>query len=92
MANSLVFHIMLKKGSEVPKFSVQLKFIGAGSNTKHLGLSRSYLPHPNSKSCATFFMDFLFFKEYFVKFSNFFLNRLDRSPKFQFSSSSLELV
>ena len=72
MANSLVVHIMLKKESEVLKVSVQPKFIGAGSNTEHLGLSQSYLPHPNSKSCTVFFMDSLFFKEYYFKFSNFF--------------------
>ena len=67
MANSLVVHIMLKKGSEVPKVSIQPKFIRAGSNMEHLGLSQSYLPHPNSESCTIFFMDSLFFKEYYVK-------------------------
>ena len=72
MANSLVVHIMLKKESEVLKVSVQPKFIGAGSNTEHLGLSQSYLSHPNSESCTVFFMDSLFFKEYYFKFSNFF--------------------
>ena len=72
MANSLVVHIMLKEGSEVPKVSVQPKFIGAGSNTEHLGLFRSYLPHPNLESSTVFFMDSLFFKEYYVKISNFF--------------------
>ena len=71
MANSLVVHIMLKEGSEVPKVSVQPKFIGAGSNTEHLGLFRSYLPHLNSELCTIFFMDSLFFKEYSVKISNF---------------------
>ena len=72
MANSLVVHIMLKEGSEVPKVSVQPKFIGAGSNTEHLGLSQSYLSHPNSESCTVFFMDSLFFKEYSIKISIFF--------------------
>ena len=39
MTNSLVVHIMLKEESEVsPKTSVQLEFVGACSNTKHLGL------------------------------------------------------
>ena len=56
----------------VPKASVQLEFIGASLNTEHLGLFRSYLPHPNSELRTIFFMDFLFFKEYSIKISNFF--------------------
>ena len=38
-----------------------------------LGLFRSYLPHLNSESHTIFFMDSLFFKEYSIKISNFFL-------------------
>ena len=37
------------KGSEVPKVSIQSEFLGACSNTEHLGLFQSYLPHPNSE-------------------------------------------
>ena len=56
----------------VPKVSVHLEFIGASSNTEHLGLFRSYLPHPNSESCTIFLMDSLFFKKYFSKLQIFF--------------------
>ena len=81
MANSLVFHIMLKKGSEVPKVSVQLKFIGAGSNTEHLGLSQSYLPHPNSESCAAFFDGLLVLQGIFCQNFKFFSQPARPVPK-----------
>ena len=68
MVNSIVIHIMLKEGSEVsPKTSVQLEFIGVGSNTEHLGLFWSYLPHLNSELRTIYFLDSLFFKEYYIK-------------------------
>ena len=73
MANSLVVHIILKEGSEVsPKTSVQLEFVGAGSNTEHLGLFWSYLPHLNSELRIIFLLDSLFFKEYCIKIWEFF--------------------
>ena len=81
MANSLVVHMMLKEGSGVPKVSVQPEFIGTGSNVEHLGLFRSYLPYPRSKSCTILFMDSFFFKEYFFKNFNFFSQPARPVPK-----------
>ena len=66
------FQIFSQSVRPVPKVSVQLEFIGACLNSEHLGLFRSYLSHPNSELCTIFFMDFLFFKEYYFKISNFF--------------------
>ena len=40
MANSLIVHIMLKEGGEVPKVSVQPEFIGAGFN-----MEQTYFDH-----------------------------------------------
>ena len=73
MANSLVVHIMLNEGSEVPKASIQLEFIGASSNTEHMGLFRSYFLHPNSESHILFFFNGLLVLQgiFFQKF-NFF--------------------
>ena len=64
--------IFSQPARSVLKASVQLEFIGAGSNMEPLGLFRSYLPHSNSELCTVFFMNSLLFKEYSVKFSNFF--------------------
>ena len=66
------FQIFSQSVQPVPKVSVQLEFIGACLNLEHLGLFRSYLSHPNSELRTIFFMDFLFFKEYYFKISNFF--------------------
>ena len=62
-------------GNRLIKFNgFQLKFIiRASSNSEHLSLFLSCLPHPNSKSCTiSFFLDSLLFKEHSVKFSYFF--------------------
>ena len=71
-----IFYQNFKKFSQlarpVAKVSVQPEFIGAYMNSEHLGLFRSYLPHPNSESRTVFFIDSLFFKEYSLKISNFF--------------------
>ena len=59
----------------LPKTLVQLEFIGAGSNTEHLDLFRSYFPHSNSESPTFFFLlDSLFFQEHFVEIWKFFIN------------------
>ena len=76
MTNSLVVHIMLKEESEVsPKTSVQLEFVGACSNTKHLGLFWSYLPYSNSESHTVFFVGFLILQRRFYQNFRIFLNR-----------------
>ena len=46
--------IVSQQARPVPKVSVHLEFIGECLNSEHLGLFRSYLPHPNSKSCTIF--------------------------------------
>ena len=55
----------------------QLKFIiGVVSNSEHPSLFWSYLSHLNSELHSVFFfffLDSLFFKEHYVKFSKFFL-------------------
>ena len=56
----------------VPKVSVWAEFIEACLNSEHMGLFRSYLPHPTSELCTIFFMDSLLFKEHSFKISKFF--------------------
>ena len=72
------FQFFSQVARPVPKASVQLEFIGAGSNTKHLGLFRSYLPHSNSES-RTIFYGLIIFQITLFQNLKFFLNQLDQS-------------
>ena len=50
-----IFYQNLKFFSQqVPKVSIQPEFIGTCLNLEHLGLFRSYLPHPNLESGTIF--------------------------------------
>ena len=86
------FQICSRPDRPIPKVSVQSKFIGACLNTEHLGLFQSYLPHPNSESCTVFFYGLIVLQGIFFQNLKYFLNRLNQSPKFQFSQNSLEHV
>ena len=66
------FKIFSQPARPVPKVSVWAEFIEACMNSKHVGLFRSYLPHPTSELCTIFFMDSLFFKENSIKISKIF--------------------
>ena len=92
MANSLVVHIMLNEGSEVPKASIQLEFIGASSNTGHSALLLAISSLSKLGILYHFFYGLLVLQGIFYQNFNFFLNRLDRSPKLQFNWSSQEQV
>ena len=81
------FKIFSQSVRPVPKVLVQPKFIGASSNTEHLGLFRPYLPHPNLESCIVFlifnfnfifiFYGILVLQGILYKNFKFFLNRVD---------------
>ena len=75
-----------------PEVLAQLEFIRVCLSSEHLGLFWPYLPHPNSELCTIFFHGLLILQG--KLFQNFiiFLNRLDRSPKFQFRQNAWEQV
>ena len=54
---------------------------------EHLGLFWSYLSYSESESLTVFFLDSLFFRDYFVKILDFFLNLIDQMGTGTTSSS-----
>ena len=51
---------------------VQQILVETGSNSEHLSLFWSYIPHSDSKSCSVFFVGLLILQGTFFKFSNLF--------------------
>ena len=70
----------------------QLEFIGVCLNSEHSGLFWSYLPHPTLESRTSFFHGLLILQGKFSQNFIIFLNRLDRSLKFQFRQNAWEQV
>ena len=54
----LVIGIMSEEASRAPQGFNSIKVYWSMSTSEHLGLFRSYLPHPNSKSCTISFVGF----------------------------------